>query len=114
MVDDDQSSCFLVASLVPRLFPGAVASSASDGDKALALYRERGADLLFSDCSMPIMDGITLTAALRAEGATLPIVLTSGEQAYQALGEAAGANAFILKPYGVEDIVRVFQAWLPT
>ena len=40
---------------------------AGDGAEALAVLQERGCDVLVSDVEMPGMDGIELTARVRAE-----------------------------------------------
>lgn len=74
---------------------------AADGEEALERVRERAPDVLVSDVNMPRRDGLSLTRALRALGATerLPIVLLTSQDddAARAAGAAAGADAYLLK-----------------
>lgn len=74
---------------------------ASDGEEALALLAERGADLVLTDIEMPRMDGLQLTRAIRSRPALagLPVVvLTSRASEEDRLaGLAAGADAYIVK-----------------
>jgi chemotaxis protein histidine kinase CheA len=74
---------------------------AADGEEALERVRERAPDVLVSDVNMPRRDGLSLTRALRALGATerLPIVLLTSQddEAARAAGAAAGADAYLVK-----------------
>jgi two-component system chemotaxis sensor kinase CheA len=74
---------------------------AADGEEALERIAERVPDVLVSDVNMPRRDGLALARALRErrETARLPIVLlTSQDDARtRAAGEAAGADAYLIK-----------------
>jgi two-component system chemotaxis sensor kinase CheA len=74
---------------------------AADGDEALQLLRESGADLVVSDVQMPRLDGLALVRAMKADprlGGT-PIVLVTSLDAAEdrAAGLAAGADAYLVK-----------------
>lgn len=75
--------------------------TAVDGAEAFALLKEERFDLVVSDVEMPRMNGIELTAAIRADRALaeLPVVLVTGleSQADRERGIDAGANAYIVK-----------------
>jgi two-component system chemotaxis sensor kinase CheA len=74
---------------------------ALDGAQALEMLAHRTWDLVIADVDMPRMDGLELTARLRAHERlrVLPIILVtardSGEDRRQ--GFAAGADAYVLK-----------------
>jgi PAS domain S-box-containing protein len=86
--------------------------TATDGMAALEAIQARRPDLVLSDVMMPRLDGLGLVRRLRADPATrtLPIVLVSaraGEQETSA-GLRAGANDYIVKPFGARELaVRV-------
>ncbi len=86
--------------------------TAGDGEEALAAFRAGGdIDLLLLDYTMPGLTGLQVMEALRQEGATVPIVLSSGYalegQVQQFL--AAGASAFMPKPYRPQDLVQTVR-----
>ena len=74
---------------------------AVDGQDALRIIDEHGADLVLSDVEMPRMDGLALTAAIRAsrKHARLPVVLMTGlgSERDKARGLEAGADAYLVK-----------------
>jgi CheY-like chemotaxis protein len=81
--------------------------SAAGGFEALKLLREAAAagtpyDLALLDMQMPEMDGLTLARAIKAEpaiAATRLIILTSvGQSLGNAVLEAAGIEAYLVKP----------------
>jgi CheY-like chemotaxis protein len=71
---------------ITRVLRASLASSgyevvlARDGMKAFDSYRESAPDLVITDLSMPRMDGIELTRAIRQMGDTPIIVLSVREQ----------------------------------
>ncbi len=83
---------------------------AGDGLEALAVVAEKRPDLLILDVMMPNMDGITVCETLRAqpETAVLPIILLSARTSTEAVrkGLNAGANKYLTKPIGREELIR--------
>lgn len=76
---------------------------AVDGRDALAKLGGQKVHLIISDLNMPNLDGIGLVKALKArpEYRFTPIVMltTESEQGKKAEGQAAGARAWIVKPF---------------
>lgn len=74
---------------------------AVDGMDALTLLRTEHFDLLVSDVEMPRLNGVDLTARIRADTklAALPVILVSalGTREDRERGIDAGANAYIVK-----------------
>ena len=90
-----------------------VVGEAEDGAHAVALARQRRADLVLMDVRMPRMDGLEATRRLAGPGVENPVdvlVLTTfdiDEYVFGAL--AAGASGFLLKdaePDAVFDAIR--------
>jgi PAS domain S-box-containing protein len=95
---------------------GYAVSAVPDGETALARIREGPApDLVLSDVMMPgALDGFGLLRALRnaPETETLPIVLLSARagEAARIEGLAAGADEYLVKPFGPRELVARIDA----
>lgn len=105
LVVDDNDINLMVASLQLRnLWPRAEIVLADSGRQALELMAQQDFDLALIDVLMPEMDGLALTARIRAlpgrHKANMPIVaLTANHQpAEQARCLAAGMDAVACKP----------------
>jgi two-component system chemotaxis sensor kinase CheA len=75
--------------------------TAADGEEALRLALAESFDLVVSDVRMPRLDGLGLTARLRAHPRTtkIPIVLFSSlsSEEDRRRGSASGASAYLSK-----------------
>jgi response regulator RpfG family c-di-GMP phosphodiesterase len=74
------------------------ADSARAADEAIAA---RLPDVIVLDVAMPGMDGISFCRKLKADPSTrsVPVVLLTGDAVNAAAGQAAGADAFVRKPF---------------
>jgi len=104
VVDDErQITRVLRGSLESHDYEVAVAQ---DGAEALRIYEKIAPDLVITDLSMPNMDGVELTRAIRELGATPIIVLSVREQdqtKVQALD--AGADDYMTKPFSTPELL---------
>ncbi|PZV00509.1 MAG: hypothetical protein DCF32_17495, partial [Leptolyngbya sp.] len=62
--------------------------------------------LVVLDIMMPGMDGLTLIRHLKHRQPDVRIVATSGLATYQSAALAAGASAFLPKPYDFRDLLK--------
>ena len=83
--------------------------AAEHGEAALAAVRRRRPDVVLTDMRMPVMDGLELVAALRAEFPGLPVVLCAGSGSEELAVEAlrAGAAHYVPKRRLTADAVPV-------
>jgi signal transduction histidine kinase/DNA-binding response OmpR family regulator/HPt (histidine-containing phosphotransfer) domain-containing protein len=94
---------------------GAHVELANDGASALAwLCANRDAvDIVLMDVQMPGMDGYEATRRLRDTQAcrTLPVIaLTAGAfKNHQDAARAAGMDAFVAKPFNVDELIATIQ-----
>jgi len=94
-----------------------VVGEAADGETALTLVAELQPDLLLLDLAMPgRLDGLQVTAHLRQNNWTLPIVVLSmhDEPALREAALQAGANAYILKQAPESELLDAVARCLPT
>jgi two-component system OmpR family response regulator len=80
--------------------------SAADGLEAINLLRSTKVDLIISDINMPKLDGFKLLENLRLKGDDTPFVLltASKERPHLSTGFRMGADDFIAKPFGIEEL----------
>lgn len=91
-----------------------VVGTALDGEQAIARTRELQPDVVLMDIRMPVLDGVSATAAIRREAPEPPphvIVLTTIRQD-KAVVDAlrAGASGFLLKDARPEFLVQSIRA----
>jgi two-component system chemotaxis sensor kinase CheA len=99
VVEDSITSRLLLKHILEGA--GCAVETAADGMEALSRLRQGRFDAVVSDVEMPHMDGLALTAAIRANAATaeLPVILVTSLQtpAERERGLHAGADAYLTK-----------------
>jgi two-component system, OmpR family, phosphate regulon response regulator PhoB len=89
---------------------------AADGPAALALARQERPDMVVLDWMMPGLSGIEVATALRQDPTTasIPIIMLTakGQAADQARGQAAGVDAYLIKPFSPLELLETVQAVL--
>lgn len=82
--------------------------TATRGDDALRLVQEKRPRLALLDIVMPGLDGVEVARRIRADetiAGTFIVLLTSlSEESDIATGMAAGANAYLTKPFSPQDL----------
>jgi len=102
LVDDDVG---LLASLgLAVAAEGNVVRTATNGADALGLARKYLPDVVVTDCAMPVMNGVELIRALRADPAlsTVPVILTSESRKPPRLR----ISCFIRQPFPATALLR--------
>jgi CheY-like chemotaxis protein len=114
VADDDDDILALVTFRLER--SGYRVVPARDGAEAVRLVQELRPDLAVLDISMPLLTGLEATRVLRADPATaeIPIVLLTARAAEHdiAAGVAAGATAYVTKPFSPQDLASRVDAVL--
>jgi two-component system cell cycle response regulator DivK len=89
---------------------------AFDGEAALGMAREERPDLILMDVQLPKMSGLDVTRALRGHPGTadVPIIVVtsfalSGDEER---AMAAGASAYIAKPYSPRELLALINKFL--
>ena len=83
-------------------------TEADDGSSALPMLKNGNFNFLVTDWNMPIMTGIELLKAVRADERlkTLPVLMVTAEAKREQIVEAAqaGVNGYIIKPFTAETL----------
>jgi two-component system, OmpR family, KDP operon response regulator KdpE len=84
---------------------------ANDGETALEIMKDWAPDLVITDLAMPNMDGLELCRRLRAK-TQIPIIVLSvrGEEQTKVKALDAGADDYVTKPFGIEELLARVRA----
>ena len=86
---------------------------ASTGAEALTALRHHRPDLVLLDLGLPDLDGLTLIARIREAGPVPIVVLSSrGDEAAKVTALDAGADDYVTKPFGAEELMARLRAAL--
>jgi len=88
--------------------------TAADAMIAQTLLRNTKPDLLIVDINMPMMDGFEFIERIRGNGDTTPALMLSarGDRADVTRGLTLGADDYVTKPFGLEELVLRIKAIL--
>src|ERR1700756_2692798 len=91
---------------------------AETGEQGLALARQFVPDVVLLDLMLPDISGFDVCRRLRGDRATMltPVVMLTalGDATNRVQGFRVGANAYVTKPYGIQDLIDAIEkarAW---
>jgi DNA-binding response OmpR family regulator len=111
IADDDADVRRLIATLLERA--GFRAIEASDGREALRLLYARRPAAVVLDVTMPALDGWQVLERIR-EVSDLPVLMLTaqGEELQRVRGLRAGADDYVAKPFGRQELLARIEALL--
>jgi two-component system, chemotaxis family, chemotaxis protein CheY len=117
MVVDDSATIRQVVAMALKA-EGYDVIEACDGLDAMGKLKGQKINLMISDVNMPNMDGITLVKEMKKlpEHKFTPVIMltTESQDAKKAEGQAAGARAWVVKPFQpVQMLSAVSKLVLP-
>ena len=88
-----------------------VLGEASNGIKAVELYKKERPDVVTMDITMPDMDGIEAVKAIRLFDPSAKIIMCSamGQQSMVMDAIRAGAKDFIVKPFQPDRVLEAIR-----
>ncbi len=113
MIIDDEAGVRELLSDALKL-AGFETVAASDAMVAQTLLRTTKPDLLIVDINMPLMDGFEFIERIRGNGDNTPALMLSarGDRADITRGLTLGADDYVTKPFGLEELVLRVRAIL--
>ncbi len=112
MIVDDSASMRRVVGIALK-GAGYDVLEAADGKDALGKLTGQKVNMIISDVNMPVMDGIAFLKAVKQMPAYkfTPVIMLTTESAEEKKreGQAAGARAWVVKPFQPEQLVNAVQ-----
>jgi CheY-like chemotaxis protein len=112
VVDDEPDMLVNVARILRRGHYECV--TAASGEEAMTLFQRRRPDLILTDLRMSGMDGLALLRAVRQHASSVPVVIVTAYASEATAQEAlaAGASAFLPKPFTGAQLLEVVRTAL--
>jgi DNA-binding response OmpR family regulator len=111
VIDDDEDIRALVAELLVRA--GMTVEQAADGRAGLRALHRSPPDLVVLDVSMPDLDGWQTLERIRDLSEVPVLMLTArGAELERVRGLKAGADDYVVKPFGRQELLARVQALL--
>ncbi len=113
VAEDDADFRDLLALKLGMEFPGADILCVENGRALVDAFDEKPASVVMIDLQMPVLDGVAVTALLRArrEAESVPIIVmtaSGGPQEWRLLA-SLGADRFLVKPVNLDDVVTTLR-----
>jgi DNA-binding response OmpR family regulator len=106
LIEDDADIAEVIAHQLEKV--GLQVEAARTGEAGLEAAR-RGTDLVLLDLNLPGMDGLEVCRTLRSDGATahVPVVIVTAraDEVDRVLGLEMGADDYVVKPFGLKELV---------
>jgi len=117
LVVDDMSTMRRIVKNIMKQLGFANVEEAENGVDALSKLRAESFGFVISDWNMPVMTGIDLLRAIRADDKlkTIPVLMVTAEAQKENLIEAiqAGVSNYIVKPFTAEvlqeKLIKIFK-----
>lgn len=109
--DDARVSSFIRRGLKEESY---VVDDAADGEQGLFMAQTGEYDLIILDLMLPKKGGMEVLKALREGGIGVPVLLLTAkdEQQDKVMGLNAGADDYLTKPFGFEELLARIRALL--
>ncbi len=105
VVEDDKLLCQQIVDIVSLFFKEV--HYAYNGSEGLESYKSTPTDLLITDITMPIMNGIVMSRLLKRINNDLPIMVISAHDSFDYMSDIIdlGIKQFVKKPFEEEDLL---------
>ncbi len=118
VVDDSKTARKVTRECLAKsgCFPTAEIIDAENGRLALDTIKSRQVDLVFTDSSMPEMDGLELVTQLKANPRWkgIPVIVVSAmDNRLKAEFLKLGVDGILFKPVFVEDLKKALERVIP-
>jgi serine/threonine protein kinase len=114
VAEDDPDFRDLLALKLGMEFPDADIVCVDNGRALVDAFEQKPASVVMIDLQMPVLDGVAVTALLRArpDAENVPIIVmtaSGGPQEWKLLA-SLGADRFLVKPVNLDDVVNTLRS----
>ena len=113
VIDDDASIREMLEMVLDS--EGYEVLTAPHGAAAVKLLGQTRPDVILLDMKMPVMDGWEFMAWYRRlPDPKVPVVVLTAAQDDALRADEVGADAYVAKPFAIDELLRVLEQHLPT
>jgi two-component system, response regulator, stage 0 sporulation protein F len=114
LVDDDPDILRLLQLIINSLATGYTILTCTDADVALEQAMQQPTPLIITDYNLPGMNGLQLTAALKARAPATRVVLMSGyiSPDLERRARDRDVDYLVPKPFQVDPLIQIVRAAL--
>ena len=111
IVEDENQVKEFLCLLIAKRFPGSTIHQAENGEQGVELFQEHRPDIVITDLSMPVMDGIEMAGKIRALDPGAFIIATTARSDTRYLLDAikTGINRYVLKPIEIATLLEYIE-----
>jgi DNA-binding NarL/FixJ family response regulator len=109
LVDDHPQVRTALAEVLGDEADVTVVGQCEDGSQVVEAAERLDPDVVCMDVSMPVMDGLAATEALRATSSDVPVVLLTAEPTGRPEVAAVGAQALVPKTARLDSLLRCLR-----
>jgi DNA-binding response OmpR family regulator len=113
IVEDDKALCETIRTALES--ENYEVGAANDGQEGFRLGNREKWDLIILDLILPLMTGFEICKKLRESGKKTPIIFLTGEKKEEidkVMGLELGADDYLLKPFGMRELIARIKAVL--
>ena len=112
LAEDEQDMSRVLAAIFKH--EGYDIDVAANGQEAVDLAKERSYDCMIMDVMMPVKDGLTALAEIRASGDTTPVIMLTAKAEVddRINGLDTGADDYLAKPFSYAELLGRVKALL--
>ena len=115
LVVEDEESLLKLQSILLTI-RGYTVEGVMDGQAALEVVETMNPDLILLDIMLPKIDGFEVCRQVKANEATrhIPVIMLTAKKSMEdrVMGEQAGADMYIIKPYKASIAIETIQRLL--
>ena len=112
MVDDDKLTRDFVANVLTFSVNREVRSFDSGFSAWNYMKAGERPDIIVSDVDMPEMDGFDLLSRVKKRGPEKICIMMSGDPTNEISAKKLGADAFLAKPFGLNDLFNIVERYV--
>lgn len=113
VVDDMLPARKLMAAMLEEIPDIELIDSFSDAESALEFLGKNEIDIIFLDMEMPGMNGLEMARAMESMISPPEIIFVTGYTEYALDAWKTNARAYLVKPFGRDDIVEAIAKCMP-
>ncbi|MDR0657868.1 MAG: response regulator transcription factor [Mediterranea sp.] len=112
VVEDDENLRYVIEDGLQLVIGGYEVLTADNGKDGIRMWKEHRPDVILTDVEMPKMNGFEMVGHIRERDRETPILFISGckTSVDVTTGYKLGANNYIKKPFGPEELHAHIQA----